>query len=51
MLYNLNISLELGKFVRFYEFMILREKMKVDREKSIKISKKIQGWVFKIAKE
>jgi len=46
MLYDLNISLELGKFGRFYEIMILRADMKVDREISIKISKKFQGWVL-----
>jgi len=31
--------------------MILRADMKVDREKSIKIDKKFQGWVIKTAKE
>jgi len=31
--------------------MIHRADMKVDREKSIKIDKKIQGWVIETAKE
>jgi len=51
MFYNLIISQEWVKFGRFSEFMILRAEMKVDREKSIKISKKIQGWVIETTKE
>ena len=31
--------------------MILRAEMEVDREKSLKISKKFQGWVIETAKE
>ena len=31
--------------------MILRADMKVDKEKSIKIDKKYQGWVIETAKE
>ena len=51
MFYNLIISQEWVKFGRFSEFLILRADMKVDREKSIKINKKIQGWVIETAKE
>jgi len=51
MFYNLIISQEWVKFGRFSEFLILRANMKVDREKSIKIDKKFQGWVIETAKE